>query len=85
MPTDDPDDEAWYDDEDADSDAALPCPECGAVIYDHLDHCPKCGYWLTDADRRTQNAGGFSRVVRIVAILLIVVFLVTLLLAGVMF
>jgi hypothetical protein len=79
------DDEDWYDDETANADAALPCPECGAAIYDDLDYCPKCGYWLTDADRRAQIGGGFSRVVRIVAIVMIVVFLATLLLAGAMF
>jgi hypothetical protein len=86
MPTHDPNDEDWYDDEDADADAALPCPECGAVIYDDLDHCPKCGYWITDADRQAQErSSGFPRVVRIVAIVMIAIFLATLLLAGAMF
>jgi uncharacterized membrane protein YvbJ len=82
----DPDDEDWYDDDTADPDASVPCPECGAAIYDDSDHCPKCGHWLTDADRRTLGTGsGPSRRVRLVAILMIVIFLVTLLLAGSMF
>jgi len=70
----DPDDEDWYDDEDDDSDA-VPCPECGAAIYADLDHCPQCGYWLTDAGRRTRDPGLFqSRGVRIVAAALLAIF-----------
>lgn len=85
VPAYDSDDEDWDDEEDADFAAEFPCPECGAMLYDDLDHCPHCGYWLTDADRREQNTGGFSRLVRFVAIAMIVVFLATLLLAGAMF
>ena len=79
MPHHDSDDEDWYDDESADLDAddTVPCPECGTAIYADLDHCPKCGHWLTDDDHRTldRGAGLFSsRRVRIVAIILIALF-----------
>ncbi len=71
------DEEDWSetDDEDLDDSDAVPCPECGAAIYADLDHCPKCGYWLTDADHRALNRGLFqSRGVRIVAIIMLVMF-----------
>lgn len=82
MPPADPDDEDWYDDEgesaDLDDDA-ISCPECGAEIYADLDHCPKCGYWLSDDDRRTRTPGLFqSRGVKIVALALLVLFVLAL-------
>ena len=74
----DPDDEDWYDDEDpaAERDGhSLPCPECGTAIYADVDHCPQCGHWLTDADRRSLDRDHFpSRRVRIVAIVLLALF-----------
>jgi uncharacterized paraquat-inducible protein A len=81
-------DRDWHDDEEdwsetggdySDSDDAetAPCPACGADIYDDLDHCPRCGHWLTDADR---GHGQFpSRPVRIVAIVLIAILVILLL------
>ncbi len=71
------DEEDWSetDDEDLDDSDAVPCPECGAAIYADLDHCPKCGYWLIDDDRRAHAPGLYqSRGVRIVAIIMLVIF-----------
>lgn len=79
------DDEDWHDNEDADLDGVVPCPECGGDVYDDSDHCPACGHWLTDEDRRSLGDGWPSRGVRVVAIVMIVVFIVTMLLAGSMF
>jgi ribosomal protein S27AE len=84
MPPTDPDDEDWYDDEDESADLddldSVPCPECGAAIYADLDHCPKCGYWLIDDDHRTRGPGLIqSRGVRIVAAVLLVIFVLALL------
>jgi ribosomal protein L37E len=59
MPYDDPDyDEDWYDDDDEpDDDEAVSCPECGRPVYNFLDKCPACGYWLSAADRRALRPG----------------------------
>jgi hypothetical protein len=70
------------DDEDGDSDDAdmLPCPDCGAEIYADLDHCPRCGHWLTDADRESRGTGLFSsRSVRWIAGVLLAIFVFSLL------
>lgn len=80
------DEEDWSktgDDEDADLDSeSAPCPECGAAIYADLDHCSQCGHWLTDADHRALDRGSFpSCRVRIVALIILVIF-VLVLLAG---
>ena len=79
-------DEDWHDDVDAGIDATVPCPECGGEIYDDSDHCPACGHWLTEADHRELGTDARpSRGVRFVAIVMIMIFLATLLLAGSMF
>ena len=67
-------------DGDADADDATPCPECGAAIYADLDHCPRCGHWLTDADRARGETGLFaSRRVRLIAALLLAIMVLSLL------
>jgi hypothetical protein len=87
------DDEDWHNDDDgepedamaADGDA-VPCPECGATLYDDADHCPQCGYWITEADRRAASPGSAkSKAVKIVAAVLLVMFLVSLLIYGTIF
>jgi hypothetical protein len=35
-----------------DDDATIDCPACGAAVYEDAPHCPHCGHWLTEADRR---------------------------------
>lgn len=37
-----PDDETFPDD----SADLIPCPECGAEIYDDSEQCPRCGSYL---------------------------------------
>ena len=32
---------------DDDLSAALPCPECGAEVYEDAVQCPRCGAYLT--------------------------------------
>jgi uncharacterized paraquat-inducible protein A len=80
--------ESWSDDEEdwseTDDDLAaaeaVSCPECGAAIYDDLDHCPRCNYWLTDADHQALDGGYFSsRRVRLVALFVLIVFVIVLL------
>jgi hypothetical protein len=51
------------------------CPECGAAIYYDLDQCPRCGHWLTEADRRSVSRGLVSSSsVRLIAAALLIVF-----------
>lgn len=84
------DEEDWsetggdYEDEFADDDPddadTVPCPECGAEIYADLDHCPQCGRWFTDADRRGHESGLFASYrVRLIAAVLLAIFVLSLL------
>jgi hypothetical protein len=80
MARNDLDEEDWSDDADATDAESFPCPECRAEIFADLDHCPQCGYWLTDADRRAQETGLFaSHRVRLIAAVLLVIFVLSLL------
>ncbi len=50
-----PDDELDDDpEEDADDGTVVPCPHCGAEIFDDAEQCPVCGSWIT-ADRRAST------------------------------
>lgn len=79
------DNEDWYDADEDDLEGnldadTLPCPACGAELYADLDHCPQCGHWLSEADRRSHETGLFaSRRVRIIAALLLAIFVLSLL------
>jgi hypothetical protein len=88
----------WHDDEedwseagdddgdDFDPSDAVPCPQCGAELYDDADHCHQCGHWLSEADLRAGSPGRFdSRGVKLVAVGLLVAFLVSLLMFGTIF
>ena len=53
---------AWDDDDSDDSDYAgfstagedddptLPCPHCGAEVYENAERCPECGKYLSEED-----------------------------------
>jgi hypothetical protein len=73
-------DDGNFDDED---ETLIDCPECGAAMSDDIDKCPKCGYWLSAADRR-QLRRGESRPAwqKAIATLLIAAFILCLILAG---
>jgi hypothetical protein len=81
------DDEDWYDDDDAPDDGdPVPCPECGKPVYDFLDRCPACGYWLSESDVRTRRAGmSKPSWLRTTAIIVLIVMLLSLLAGGVAF
>ena len=36
---------------DADDDYSMPCPVCGAEIYDDVAMCPQCGEYLLESHR----------------------------------
>ncbi len=45
---DQPDDDYYDDDQhDDESSETLPCPNCGAEIYEDAEHCPRCGEYVT--------------------------------------
>ena len=44
-----PQDEVYDEVSDEDDDPGgdqLPCPSCGAPVYDDTDRCPRCGDWI---------------------------------------
>lgn len=57
-PGDELDEDEFPDDEDSDDDLSLtvPCPECGAEIYEDAVRCPICGSYVTH--RTTVWSGG---------------------------
>lgn len=71
---DDDFDETEYDspDDAADGDDLMPCPYCGAAIYDDSLRCPKCENYLSDAERTTTLQ---PRWILVTAVVLLVVFL----------
>lgn len=44
---DDASDDAWGDDDEASSDDTLPCPACGAAVFEDSPRCPACGEYVT--------------------------------------
>jgi hypothetical protein len=79
------DDEDWCDEDDdaSDEEESASCPECGGTVYSFSDKCPKCGYWLTDADRRAVYPSASKPLwLRITAVVVLLAFLASLLLAS---
>ena len=69
-------DEDDFDDEadegaDEDDDGLMPCPYCGAAIYEDSPRCPKCENYLSDAERTTTLQ---PRWIVVTAVVLLVVF-----------
>ena len=72
----DHDDEDWYGDGDSDDEESASCPECGATVYEFLDKCPNCGYWLSDADRRAAYPSATKPLwLRVTAVIVLLAFL----------
>ncbi len=44
--------DSWSDDVDS---STISCPECSAEIYDDVELCPHCGFYLEDAPSRPLN------------------------------
>lgn len=40
------DEEPWLEDQDEDS-TVMPCPNCGAEVYDDAEWCPSCDRYIT--------------------------------------
>ncbi len=78
------DEEDWYDDEDEPSanEPEVACPECGAAVYADAEACPKCGYWLTEADRRAIGPGAARATwIRVAAVVVLIAFVTVFVLA----
>jgi len=75
MNSEDEYDSQWDDEVDDpagdDDDDTLPCPACGAAVYDDTDRCPHCGQWIMPLNASSRP----NRVVLIVAVLMIVLML----------
>ena len=56
---------------DEDDDGLMPCPYCGAAIYEDSPRCPKCENYLSDAERTTTMQ---PRWIVVTAVVLLVVF-----------
>jgi len=58
----------WYDEEpdDASDDDLLPCPECGAEIFDDAEQCPHCGWYVTPFRTRVDSRRQWVAIVLLV-------------------
>jgi hypothetical protein len=61
---DDDSDEEWPDDDD--SAETVPCPSCGADIYEEAEQCPECGEYVV---RDNSVLGGKPRWYIVLALL----------------
>lgn len=68
---DDSDDDSGFDTSGADDDNTLPCPFCGAEIFEDADRCTECGRYLT-REEATGDRKPWWLVVGVVICLLIV-------------
>lgn len=69
---DDADDSGEYGayDDDGDDDAeTVPCPHCGADVYEDAEQCPRCGKYLSAEDRPPSRPRGWVGVVMVLALL----------------
>ncbi|MBN9523389.1 zinc-ribbon domain-containing protein [bacterium] len=71
-PDDDEDDDdygdAGYGDDDDDAET-VPCPHCGAEVYEGAEQCPRCGKYLSAEDRPSARPSGFVIVMMVLALL----------------
>jgi hypothetical protein len=51
----DDDDYAGFDTSSDDDDTTIPCPHCGAEIYDDAERCPECGEYLSHENAPTTS------------------------------
>ena len=65
-------DEEWaegYGDHGDDGEAEeLPCPECGALVYEEAQQCPHCGAWIMP-HAASARASGWLRWVGVLVVL----------------
>lgn len=57
--------EDYGDDEDAET---VPCPHCGADVYEGAEQCPRCGKYLSAEDAPPTRPRGWVAVVMVLAL-----------------
>lgn len=63
-----PDDDLIDNDDD---DRTIPCPACGAGIYEDADQCPRCGEWIAPGAAVSRRRGWATAVVLLMVILML--------------
>jgi len=53
---DDDEDEEYIPD-DEDEETTMPCPKCGAAVYDDAEWCPNCETYISEEDPETFQSG----------------------------
>ncbi|HEV8002360.1 MAG TPA: hypothetical protein VGP63_20890 [Planctomycetaceae bacterium] len=66
---DDDDDAEDY----ADEPATIPCPHCGAEVFDDAEQCPACGSWFVRDRRPLTGRPSWFVVLGFVGVLIVVV------------
>ena len=72
----DNDEDEWreeYDEFEDDRTEALPCPSCGAEVYEETQRCPHCGDWIVPHAAHARRKRGLWIVAAVLALIAIVV------------
>ena len=77
-PGDELDDDEYPDEDDLDDETSetLPCPECGAEVYEDAVRCPACGSYVTFDTQPRSGRHAWWIVVGLLAALLAILVLV---------
>lgn len=74
------DQDQWTSDLEPDHDPEtdqLPCPSCGAMVYDDTDRCPHCGDWIMPMAASARSRSGIWIVAAIMAIIAVLLWVLT--------
>ncbi|HUU83671.1 MAG TPA: hypothetical protein VM243_09225 [Phycisphaerae bacterium] len=77
---DDDEEQDWTPDLDEEQDSEadqLPCPSCGAMVYDDTDRCPHCGDWIMPLSASAGSRSGIWIVAALLAIIGLLVWAVS--------
>jgi predicted nucleic acid-binding Zn ribbon protein len=53
----------------AEDDDTVPCPHCGADVYEDAEQCPACGQYLSAEDRPAGRPARWVMVVMVLALI----------------
>jgi uncharacterized paraquat-inducible protein A len=66
---DDDEDDDDYGDDGGDDAETVPCPQCGADVYEDAEQCPRCGKYLSAEDAPPTRPRGWVAIVMVLALL----------------